>query len=57
MAESRNPDLSARLAELERELRELRARVIALERLVGSGEEHPSDQSTVRRKVAYDWQG
>jgi hypothetical protein len=57
MAESRNPDLSGRLAELERELRELRARVIALERMVGSGEEHPSDQTTVRRKVAYDWQG
>jgi len=57
MAESRNPDLSARLADLERDLRELRARVIALERMVGSGEEHPSDQTTVRRKVAYDWQG
>jgi len=57
MAERGNPDLSVRLAELERDLRELRARVIALERMVGSGEEHPSDQSTVRRKVAYDWQG
>jgi hypothetical protein len=56
MAESRNPDLSVRIAELERDLRELRARVIALERMVGSGEEHPSDQTTVRRKVAYDWQ-
>jgi len=57
MAQSRNPDLSVRLAELERDLRELRARVIALERLVGAGQEHPSDQTTVRRKVAYDWQG
>lgn len=57
MAASRSPDLAARVAELERELREMRIRVIALERLVGAGEEHPSDQTTVRRKVSYDWQG
>jgi ribosomal protein L29 len=56
MAASRPPDPSARIAELEKELRELKARVIALERLMGTGEEHPSDQTTVRRKVAYDWQ-
>jgi hypothetical protein len=57
MAASGTPDLGARLAEIERELRELRMRVIALERLVGAGEEHPTDQTTVRRKVSYDWQG
>ena len=57
MATNATPDLAARLAEIERELRELRIRVIALERLVGAGEEHPTDQTTVRRKVSYDWQG
>lgn len=57
MAASGTPDVAARVAELERELRELRARVIALERLTGAGEEHPADQTTVRRKVSYDWQG
>jgi hypothetical protein len=57
MAASGTPDLAARLAGLERELRELRIRLIALERLVGAGEEHPTDQTTVRRKVSYDWQG
>jgi hypothetical protein len=49
-------DLAARLAQVERELRELRQRVAALERLMGSGEEHPTDQTTVRQKVSYDWQ-
>jgi hypothetical protein len=57
MATNATPDLAARLAEIERELRELRIRVVALERLVGAGEEHPTDQTTVRRKVSYDWQG
>ncbi len=57
MVASATPDLAARIVELERELRELRLRVIQLERLVGSGEEHPTDQTTVRRKVSYDWQG
>lgn len=57
MATSGTSDLAARLAGIERELRELKLRVIALERLVGAGEEHPSDQTTVRRKVSYDWQG
>lgn len=49
-------DLAARLSQAERELKELRQRVAALERLMGSGEEHPTDQTTVRQKVSYDWQ-
>lgn len=49
-------DLAARLAQVEHDLRELRLRVIALERLVGAGELHPADQSTVQKKVTYDWQ-
>ncbi len=57
MAESRPADLAVRLAKAEEDLRELRLRVQALERLVGSSAEHPSDESTVRKKVVYDWQG
>jgi hypothetical protein len=56
MPPSESSDLAARLAALERELKDLRTRVVALERLMGSGEEHPTDQSTVRKKVSYDWQ-
>lgn len=56
MAEERSTDLAARLDQLDRELRQLRARVAALERLVGSGGEHPSDRATVREKVSFDWQ-
>jgi len=56
MASSGPPDLAARLAQAEHDLRELRLRVIALERLVGAGELHPADSSTVQKKVSYDWQ-
>ncbi len=50
------PELAARIAQLEKEIRELRARVVALERLVGAGGLHDYDQATVRQKVAFDWQ-
>ena len=56
MAQSRPADVAARIAEIERELERLRVRVAALERLMGAGSEHPADDSTVRRKVTYDWQ-
>ncbi|MGP8158790.1 MAG: hypothetical protein ACLPWO_04180 [Thermoplasmata archaeon] len=49
-------DLSTRLSQVERDLKELRTRVIALERMLGAGELHPADSSTVQRKVSYDWQ-
>jgi len=49
-------DLAARLSRVERELRELHARVVALERMLGAGELHPADSSTVQKKVSYDWQ-
>ena len=56
MAASPPSDLAARLAQIERELRDLHLRVVALERLLGAGELHPQDQSTVQKKVTYDWQ-
>ena len=56
MAASEASDTDARIARLEQQVQELRARVVALERLVGAGGLHESDQATVRRKVEYDWQ-
>jgi hypothetical protein len=56
MAANPNAELTERLVALERELRDLRLRVAALERLMGAGSEHPTDDATVRKKVAYDWQ-
>ena len=57
MDASADPALSQRLDDLERDLRQLRARVAALERLVGNAGEHPSDKAVVRSKAVYDWQG
>ena len=57
MAATGTPDLNARIAQLEQQLKDLHARVVALERLVGAGGLHEYDQATVRRKVEYDWQG
>ncbi|HTW55848.1 MAG TPA: hypothetical protein VMG36_05310 [Thermoplasmata archaeon] len=56
MASSPVPALEARIAELERQLSDLRRRVVALERLVGSAGEHPTDRSVTQGKVTYDWQ-
>ena len=52
-----DPTIRTRLDDLEREVRKLRARLMALERLVGSSGEHSSDRSVVREKAVYDWQG
>ena len=57
MAEVSDPALRSRLEDLERELRQLRARVAALERLVGNAGEHSTDRTVVREKAVYDWQG
>ncbi len=57
MASEPDPALRERIDELERELRQLRARVAALERLVGSSAEHSADREVVREKAVYDWQG
>jgi hypothetical protein len=53
-----DPAFTARLAALEQQVRDLRARVAALE-LVLKGSpraEHPLDRDTVQDKVSYDWQ-
>jgi hypothetical protein len=52
-----DPELLERIADLEREIRQLRARVAALERLVGNAGEHSTDRQVVREKATYDWQG
>lgn len=57
MPTDQTAELAARVEALEREVRLLRARVIALERLTGSSAEHPADRETVREKATYDWQG
>ncbi|MGD0588532.1 MAG: hypothetical protein ABSA63_07055 [Thermoplasmata archaeon] len=56
MASPGTSDLAARLSQAERELKELHLRVVALERMLGAGELHPADSSTVQKKVSYDWQ-
>jgi hypothetical protein len=56
MASAPDSDLADRLARLERELKELHQRVASLERLMGAGELHPTDSSTVQKKVTFDWQ-
>ena len=57
VASEPDPQLLARLDDLEREVRQLRARVAALERLVGNAGEHSTDKAVVREKAVYDWQG
>jgi hypothetical protein len=56
MASTAPSEADARIARLEQQVKELYARVVALERLVGTGGLHDYDQDTVRRKVEYDWQ-
>jgi Tfp pilus assembly protein PilO len=48
--------MAAKLAQLEKDLQALRARIAQLERQLDPRSEHPSDRSAVREKVAYDWQ-
>ena len=57
MTSEQDPQLLARLADLERDVRQLRARIAALERLVGNAGEHSTDKAVVREKAVYDWQG
>jgi len=52
-----NPDLAARVAALEQQLRDLRARVAVLEHgTTLPRKENPDDRNAVREKVSYDWQ-
>ncbi|MCI4325776.1 MAG: hypothetical protein L3K00_07875 [Thermoplasmata archaeon] len=65
MATPTNDPTGARLAELERQVSDLRQRLAALEaRLLQSTgarplqprEEHPLDRDAVQEKVVFDWQ-
>ncbi|HTT15973.1 MAG TPA: hypothetical protein VMH49_01245 [Thermoplasmata archaeon] len=57
MTPAPDPGLLEQLDALQREVRQLKARVAALERLVGNAGEHPTDRTVVREKAVYDWQG
>ncbi len=57
MAAPSSPSVEARLAALEQQVQQLRARLVAVEQaLANPPGEHPMDQSVVRKKVTYDWQ-
>ncbi|MGA8302228.1 MAG: hypothetical protein WA691_06020 [Thermoplasmata archaeon] len=56
MAVPLSPEVEARFAQLEKEIRGLYVRVVALERMVGAGGLHDYDQATVQKKAAFDWQ-
>jgi hypothetical protein len=56
MEPSAAPSLEDRVEQLAREVVELRRRLVALERLVGTAQEHSSDRTVVQGKVSYDWQ-
>ncbi|MGA8302627.1 MAG: hypothetical protein WA691_00215 [Thermoplasmata archaeon] len=49
-------DMAAKLAQLEKDLRDLRLRLALLEQKLDPRAEHPSDKTAVREKVSYDWQ-
>jgi hypothetical protein len=51
------PDVMDRIAELERVVRDLRARISQLELRVQALPEHPVDRTATREKAVYDWQG
>ena len=48
--------MAERLAQLEKDLKDLRTRLAQLEKQLDPRSEHPSDRQAVREKVAYDWQ-
>ncbi|MGC2034837.1 MAG: hypothetical protein WA761_05255 [Thermoplasmata archaeon] len=58
MSASSAGGLEERVAALEQQLRDLRARLAVLEkqRTPNSESEHAADTATIRRKVTYDWQ-
>jgi hypothetical protein len=57
MATPSPASVEARMAALEQQMQQLRARLAAVEQLLANPPgEHPVDQSVVRKKVTYDWQ-
>jgi hypothetical protein len=49
-------EMAAKLAQLEKDLRDLRLRLATLEQKLDPRSEHPSDKTAVREKVTFDWQ-
>ncbi|HUI38294.1 MAG TPA: hypothetical protein VLY85_01545 [Thermoplasmata archaeon] len=48
--------LEARVAVLEKKVKELRAHLQAVEQLVAAAPDHPEDRTLIRQKVTFDWQ-
>ena len=57
MPDANVSSLEQRLEALERQVRDLKNRLAALEAGAKPGSEHPSDRAVVREKATYDWQG
>ncbi|MCI4330428.1 MAG: hypothetical protein L3K19_01085 [Thermoplasmata archaeon] len=49
-------DVEHRLAELDRQIRELRGRIAQIERRLAPRSQNPLDREATREKVTYDWQ-
>lgn len=56
MAAPDSTELEDRFRQLELQIRELRVRILALEKLLAPRAENPTDRTTVREKATYDWQ-
>jgi hypothetical protein len=56
MAPDDAADMASKLAQLEKDIRDLRLRLATLEKQLDPRTEHPSDRTAVREKVSYDWQ-
>ena len=50
------PAESDRFDRIEKQLAEVRRRLVALERFIASKPDHPLDRAAVREKVVFDWQ-
>jgi hypothetical protein len=56
MAASPPASPEQRIADLEKLVRDLRARLALIERRLQPRSEHPLDRETLQEKVSYDWQ-
>lgn len=56
MSTAGNPEPNDRLAALENELKSVKARLAAVERLLAVRRDNPNDDRAIREKARYDWQ-